>query len=274
MADAITKGVQTIWQDAANRPWRLRKAPFRVAPHVYYVGNTWVGSYLVETADGLVLIDTTVFEGMYLVLESIWELGFDPRDIKHIFLSHCHADHCGGVNQFKELSGAKIWQSREDTDFMKRPANLELGNDFKVPDYTVDCFYEDGGTIEFGDISIKTILTPGHTPGTVSFFISVPEDDGNRLIVAMHGGVGPNTMTDEYYEKFGEDKSLRRRFIEGCDRLKAIHVDICVPSHPAHGDLFKRISQDPMDYRTLIDPSEWPRFCDIRKEFVQRLERK
>ena len=42
--------------------------------------------------------------------------------------------------------------------------------------------------------------------------------------------------------------ALRRPFIDGCEAMKSIHVDISVPSHPAHGDLFQRLGPDPMDY--------------------------
>lgn len=272
MAEAMTKNYQGIWYDAGNRPWRLYQKPFRVAPRIYYVGNTWVGAYLIDTGEGLVLIDTTVFETVYLVLESIRDLGFDPHNIQHILLSHCHIDRTGGVNPIKAISGAKVWQSKEDTAFMSHPANQELGNDFKMIDYDVDCFYNNNTVLQFGDVSIRTLLTPGHTPGTTTFFITVPDESGHPLVVAMHGGVGPNTMTNEYYEKLGEDKALRTRFIQDCDALKSIHVDISIPSHPAHGDLLKRIGADPMDFTPLIDPSEWARFLETRKGFAAKLD--
>ena len=271
MADAISKNVALLWDHAANKPWLLTQKPFRVAPRVYYVGDTWVGAYLIDTGDGLVLIDTTVFETTYLVLEAVRDLGFDPHDIKNILLTHCHVDHSGGVNQIKTISGAAVWQSREDTAFMTQPANLGLGDKFKITEYPVDEYFDDDKTLQWGNVSIKTVLTPGHTPGTTSFFITVPDDKGSSLVVGLHGGVGPNTMTDEYFEKFGLDKGLRQRFIEDCDKLKAVHVDISIPSHPAHGDLMSRISDDPMDYSLLVDPTEWARFLDIRKGFAQQL---
>lgn len=272
MAEAITKNAALLWDYAANKPWLLTQKPFRVAPRVYYVGNTWVGAYLIDTEVGLILIDTTVFESVYLVLEAIRELGYDPHDIKHILLTHCHVDHSGGVNQIQAISGARVWQSREDTDFMVRPANLEIGDTFKISEYTVDAYFDDYTPLKLGDVSIKSILTPGHTPGTTSFFITVPKENGGSLVVGLHGGVGPNTMSDDYFEKFGEDKGLRRRFIEDCESLKSIHVDIAIPSHPAHGDLMKRISSDPMDYTSLIDDREWAKFLEIRKNFAQQLE--
>ena len=271
MADAISKNATQLWDYAANSPWRLTQKPFRVAPRVYYVGNTWVGAYLIDTGDGLAIIDTTVFEGVYLVLEAVRDLGYDPHDIKNILLTHCHVDHSGGVNQIKAISGSTVWQSKEDTEFMNQPANQELGDLFKNVPYLVDAYFDDNKTLNWGEVSIRTVLTPGHTPGTTSFFITVPDEKDGTLVVGLHGGVGPNTMTDEYFEKFGLDKGLRQRFIDDCERLKAIHVDISIPSHPAHGDLMSRISQNPMDYTPLVDAQEWPRFLDIRKNFAAQL---
>ena len=273
MADAVTKNVTQVWWNTANAPWNLQHAPFRVAPHVYYVGNTWVGAYLLDGGSELALIDTMIFEDVYQTIEAIWELGFDPRNIKNILLSHCHIDHSGGVNQIKSISGAKIWQSREDTAFMDQPGNLEIGDTFKIVPYEVDGFYSDDEPLQIGELTVRTRLTPGHTPGTTSFFIEDHDEKGNKLVVAMHGGVGPNTMNNEYFEKFGLDKSLRRRFIEDCDALKAVHVDISIPSHPAHGDLMERVGSDPMDYTPLVDPEEWGRFLALRKGFAEKLEK-
>jgi metallo-beta-lactamase class B len=127
--------------------------------------------------------------------------------------------------------------------------------------------------VQVGHLKVHTRLSPGHTPGTTSFFIEDKDENGNTLIVAMHGGVGTNTMDDGYFEKNGLDKNLRRQFIDGCEAMKSIHVDISLPSHPAHGDLFQRISTDPMDYRPLVDEGEWARFLEIRKQFALDLEK-
>ena len=273
MAEAITKNVGQVWWNAANAPWVLHREPFRVAPHVYYVGNTWVGAYLLDGGDELALIDTTTFEDYYQVVEGVWEMGFDVRRIKKILLSHCHVDHVGGVNQQKRISSAETWLSAADAEFMNHPANRGTDSMFKNPEFPVDHLYDDGSFIPVGQLKVRTRLSPGHTPGTTSFFIEDQDEEGNTLIVAMHGGVGTNTMDDGYFEKNGLDKNLRRQFIDGCEAMKAIHVDISLPSHPAHGDLFQRISADPMDYKPLVDESEWARFLEIRKQFALDLEK-
>jgi len=78
-------------------------------------------------------------------------------------------------------------------------------------------------------------------------------------------------MSDKYFEDTGLDPALRQQFIDGCEEMKKIHVDITVPSHPAHGDLMSRRGEDPMDFKPLVDESEWARFLQIRKEFAEQL---
>ncbi|MCR5034290.1 MAG: MBL fold metallo-hydrolase [Clostridia bacterium] len=272
--EAITKNVGQVWWNAANAPWLLQCDPFKVSPHVYYVGNTWVGAYLIDTGDGLALIDTLIFEDAYQLFENIYKLGFNPKDIKNILLTHCHIDHVGGVNPIVSVSGAKVWLSREDEIFADHPFNKKEGI-FKVTEFRKpDCYFSDDEPLVLGNIVIRTKLCPGHTPGTTSFFIEDHDENGRKLVVGLHGGVGVNTMSDKYFEENDLDPILRKQFIEGCEAMKSIHVDISIPSHPAHGDLMNRISSDPMDYTPLIDEKEWAHFLDVRAQFAKDLEEK
>ena len=67
--------------------------PYQVVPGVYYVGNKYVGSYLLDTDAGLILIDAALQETDYLLLESIRKVGYDPAKIKKLLISHGHIDH-------------------------------------------------------------------------------------------------------------------------------------------------------------------------------------
>ncbi len=275
MGSAMSKNFSKCVHDALFAPWNLAVRPFRVAPRIYYVGNVWVGSYLVDTEVGLILIDCSVFETAHMLVDSIYQLGFDPHNIKHIMISHFHFDHNGAAKALRELTGAKVWMSKTDADLREHPANRAInqvdGAPFNAAFHEVDCFYEEGKVMQFGSVTIQPILTPGHTPGAVSFVITVPDEKGGKLVAAMHGGVGPITMSDETYQALGVP-NLRPRFIADCDELKKIHVDIAIPSHPSHGNLFERHGDDPMDYSGLIDPTEWPKFLEERKQFVIQLE--
>jgi len=271
MAEAVSSRFKEFTQYSARAPWKLNVKPFRLAPRIYFVGNEWVGAFLIDTEEGLILLDTGVFEMTYYTLENIRTLGFNPYDIKHIMLTHGHFDHTGAAQAFKELTGAKIWLDKLDAD---NPGVRDVGDKslFHIIPHDVDCYYDHSEPMKFGQVTIKTILTPGHTPGTVSFLITMPDENGNPIVAAVHGGVGPLTMTDETLERIGAPMNLREVFIADCDKLKEYSVDIAIASHPAHGDLFSRCGEDPMDYSKFVNKSIWPEFLEQRKQFVIELD--
>ena len=45
-------------------PWTIYHKPFEIVDHVYFVGNTWVSAFLLDTDEGLVLIDCAIQEGI------------------------------------------------------------------------------------------------------------------------------------------------------------------------------------------------------------------
>ena len=70
--------------------------PFRIIGNVYFVGTYQASSHLIDTGDGLVLIDTGYEKTFYLVIDGIHRLGFDPKDVKYVINSHWHWDHTEG----------------------------------------------------------------------------------------------------------------------------------------------------------------------------------
>ena len=92
----------------AEKPYEGRIEPFKIAGNVYFVGTYQASGHLIDTGDGLILIDAGYANTVYLFLESIWELGFDPRDIKYIIHSHWHWDHTEGTEAIAKLSGASV----------------------------------------------------------------------------------------------------------------------------------------------------------------------
>lgn len=160
--------------------WNL----FQVAPHTWYVaGQTWVGCYLIDTGDGLILIDTAIPESLYMLVDSIYKIGYRPADIKKILISHAHFDHMGAAGAMKELTGAELYMSREDTKFMEDcpEETLVLDKDSHPQTFTVDRYYSDDEPIVMGDVTIRTMLTPGHTIGCTSFFWEVKNPADGRF---------------------------------------------------------------------------------------------
>ena len=276
MAFRCTKPTPHPVKTLAYEPWELAVEPFQVAPQTWYVaGQTWVGCYLIDTGDGLILIDTAIPESLYLLVDSIYRLGFKLTDIKKILLSHAHFDHCGAAGAMKKLTGAELYMSKEDTEFYKAcpEETLVLDPDSHPQDLEVDKYYPDDEPITLGNVTIRTLLTPGHTVGCTSFLWEVKNPaNGETYVVGMHGGVGANTMNDDYYSTSKYlTPDLRDRFISDADELKKIHVDIALPSHPNQIEIVDRAGTYTDESQPYLDTTVWADFIDERVRQVKAL---
>ena len=118
--------------------------PFRIWGNVWYVGDSWVCVHLIDTGDGLLLIDSGNCGCTDMLVQAIWEAGFNPKDVKWIIHSHGHLDHIGGANFFKKMFGTKLYLGEPDARmFRERPwisaiydAHSDL-NELFVPDYEI-----------------------------------------------------------------------------------------------------------------------------------------
>ena len=114
-----------LMEHCCRQPWETYLEPLKMAPGVWYVsGNDWVACYLIDTGDGLILIDTAMHETAYLMIENIRKLGYELTDIKKILLSHAHIDHIGGCRTMKELTGAKVYLGKRDLIFLHERKEL------------------------------------------------------------------------------------------------------------------------------------------------------
>lgn len=249
-------------------------APFRLAGNIYFVGSRAVSVHLIDTGEGLILIDTGYPYMKEQILCSIRALGFDPADIRILLHSHGHYDHIGCTMDFKALSGAKTYITRIDNEIIngKRPLSWaeELGFE-PLPPFDCDVLLEDGDRVSLGNTSIECRLVPGHTEGTLAFFFET-EDNGRRLTAAMHGGVGTNSMEAWFLDKYGLDYGLREIFRNDLHRLAEIPVDIVLGNHPDQSDTegkLARIFAGEKD--ACIDSGEWKRFMKACEDRLDRL---
>lgn len=259
-------------QQGCERPWEVAVEPFEVAPRTWFVGNNWVGAYLIGTSDGLILIDTTMQPQVYLLLESIRMLGLDPRDIRLILLSHMHYDHCGGIRVIQEhATDAKVMMSREDWDFMCARPEQVFDEGYPFGSFEPDAFFDDDTPVVLGDRTIRTMLTPGHTPGTTSFFFDATDDDGRSWRCGMHGGVGLNTLTDEFLAQYGLSPSTRDEYLASMMKVRDLPVDITLGSHPAQVGMMEKVDSIRPGHNPFVDPSVWKTLIDGRIGQVRAL---
>lgn len=286
--------------------WEHAIPAYRNAPHVWNVGGQDnVAVFLIDTGDGLILIDTGLNNAtFYLVVDRIWSSGHDPRDIKKICLTHWHGDHTCNARLLKEMSGAEIWLSREDEVEHKKHENMvglmtevdgkktmkwvsadseEAKKAGKTPDgypYEVTNFYDDNKPIVLGNMTIRTRLCPGHTPGVTSFFFEDTDDEtGKTYRLALHGGLGVNPMMrPDQLKADGYPEEMAHRFIRDCYELAKMPVDIALSSHLNQANILPNIPKDPNDYTVFISDYAWADVlinrADAVKEFYPEVYKK
>jgi metallo-beta-lactamase class B len=250
--------------DICVRPWEFFAEPFRIAGGLYYVGNRDVSSHLIDTGDGLVLFDTTYPQTVYLLLESVRRLGFDPADIRCIIHSHAHYDHFGGTRAIVELTGARTALGEQDVEVLTERPELSWGKEYGVEfreTFDVDIPLADGQKLEFGEVTFECVNIPGHTPGSISYFLHV-EEEGSRLRVGAHGGPGLNTLTDEYLRENDLPFSRRDDYMDSLARLREEDVDIFIGIHPSQNDTLGKHSRMKDGENPFIDRTAWPAFLD------------
>ncbi|WHH57078.1 MBL fold metallo-hydrolase [Petroclostridium sp. X23] len=255
-----------------KHPYNYYVKPFKIISNLYFVGNADVGAYLIDTGDGLILIDTAYPQTVYLLFQSIWEAGFDPKDIKYILHSHGHFDHFGGTIPLVKLSGAKTFLGAEDIKMFATNPELALFCDsfyayaeLFQPDYAMN----DGDVITLGNTSIHIMSTPGHSKGVCSFFFDVTEN-GKKYTVGMFGGSGLNTLCREHFRRAGLNESvmfeMRALFEDSLQKLINMKVDIMLGNHTFQNDTvgkYSKMLKNLSDPNPFIDPKEWLLF--IRK---------
>lgn len=238
-----------------ENPWILYHEPFHVVGNIYFVGNTYVSTYIVDTGEGLILIDPAFKETVYMVFDSIRKLGFHPEDIRHIFLSHGHSDHCGGTRFLQEYTGAKVWIGKEDAFFFtERPDLIRTHSPFTP--FTIDDYYDYSKPFVMGNAKIEFRLCPGHTPGTTTFLFHT-EHKGKPVVAAMHGGLGLNGITYEELESYRLPAHLQADYVNQLREMMKEHVDVVLPSHNHNYDMLSRYRQDDGSGDAYLDPAGW-----------------
>ncbi len=237
-----------------KNPWEGKLEPFRIIGNVYFVGTFQASCHIIDTGEGLILIDPGYSNALYLVVRSIYELGFNPKDIKYIVHTHWHGDHTEATEAMVDLSGAKTLIGRDDE---------EKARQYFIPDILI----KDGDSLTLGNTSIFFMETPGHTKGTISLFFNT-EDNGTIYRVGMFGGAGANTMAQGHFDYDG----CREDYRASIHRLQKENVDVFIGNHVWNNDtaVKGKLLLETGENR-FIDPQLWHTFLDFCEQRLDRV---
>jgi metallo-beta-lactamase class B len=196
-----------------NKEWEQPFPGFKIVGNTYYVGTYDLGCYLIDSAAGLILVNSGAPGSYPLIKANIEALGFKTSDIKIITATHGHFDHVGDLAAFqKDAPGAKTYMSERDAPALESGGNL----DYRQPEgrgVIYDPVKEDvrtkpGDHIKLGNTDMTVLRAFGHTPGatSVSFQVTDAGKTYNVLIVNMNGiNAGVKLLGSPGYPTIVED---------------------------------------------------------------------
>jgi metallo-beta-lactamase class B len=242
-AAAATPADLTPIDCGACAEWNVARAPFVLHGKSWYVGTQGLSAVLVDSGDGLVLIDGALPQSAPLIAANIESLGFRLADVKWILNSHPHYDHAGGIAALQRLSGAKVATT------VRGAQALRMGNaphdDPQVgfgpqanafPPVAEVTGLADGARLHVGNVTLVLHATPGHTPGGATWsWRSCAGDDCVDIVYA-----DSITAVSAPGFRYSGDPARVAEFRATLDRVGALDCDLAVSAHPGFTKLFEK----------------------------------
>lgn len=174
----------------------------KLTEHIHLIGSGRLGFnlsdeldchvYLIVTDDDAVIIDAGAGRtprATQMILSEIARDGIDPTRISRLLLTHAHADHAGGSHALREHLDIEVLASTTAADYLRRgdePA-ISLDRARLAGGYPVDYTYHacpvtteladaGGDRIAVGNLELRSIASPGHCGGHLSFALHHPGD--------------------------------------------------------------------------------------------------
>lgn len=242
-----------------------------VVPGIHLLGALAPATaYVVETSEGLVLIDTGLDKDAGALRGQMASLGLDWRRIRAIFLTHVHGDHTGGAEYLRAATGAKIHVGKADAAILHAGGPREaFFSTFPMPasitptPTTVDVELSDEQIVAVGDASIRALVSPGHTPGSVCYLM----ERGEQRVLFSGDVIWSLTQRDRpqsiYSRPLGTYAAYlapryrgdARAFLATLRRLSALPApQLVLPGHPRNDPVPANPAMTPQRWQALLEP--------------------
>ena len=225
--------------------------PTKIFDNVYAIGNSGTTVYVIQTSDGLLMIDSLgAAQVETLLLPGFQKLGLDPAQVKIIIAGHGHADHVGGSRYMQERFGSRVYVSAADWNVIENPPAPRGGGAPAAPQVWPkrDQVLTEGQPVVLGDLKVMPVAIPGHTPGSMGFIFPV-KDNGRTHMAALFGGtiLTPGPISDEGLATYLKSVA---HFREETTKAK---VDVEIQNHPLMDPI--QVKLDKLAARRAGDPN-------------------
>jgi metallo-beta-lactamase class B len=229
--------------------------PHKIIGNIYYVGTVTLSSFLITTAEGHILIDSTYERGVSAIAKSVVDLGFKFSDVKILLGNHAHGDHQEGDALVKQMTGAQVMAMAEDVPLLQamKPAGKE---------HPIDKILHDGDKVTLGGTTLVAHLTGGHTPGCTTWTMTAQEDGRSYNVMFGCSLRPPATLTPALIDTF--NRSFKT--------VRALPCDVQLGDHGAQYNMQEKFAKlKDGGGNPFIDPASCTLEADIQEAMFRAL---
>ena len=264
---------------APNPEWTTPLAPFRIADNLYYVGSQDLASYLVVTAKGDILINSSLESSPALIKKSVEQLGFHFSDIKILLISHSHADHDAGSAEVKRLTGAKYMVMDGDVPVVESGGAKDFAYPKDLyPAVKVDRVLHDGDQVRLGDAVLVAHKTPGHTRGNTTWTMRAMIGGKPRDVVIVGSWfVNPGYRLVDHPGKPASYPGIAADYEHSFVVWKSLPCDVFLGAHGQYFEMLAKLERaktgagesvwiDPEGYKTALTERQQAFEAELKKQ--------
>jgi glyoxylase-like metal-dependent hydrolase (beta-lactamase superfamily II) len=257
----------------------LGRLPVEVSDGIYLLGGMDPAAvYVVQTPEGLILIDSGVEADATTLKRQMARLGLDWRRVKAILLTHAHVDHSAGADYLRQATGARLYAGWRDAAVLRagKPreaffSTFPFPPDIPAPHVSVDVELKGDQVIDIGGVRFQALDMPGHTLGSICYLM-----ERNHLRVLFSGDVIQSLVGHEQSPSrlarplgtYAAYLSPRYRgdagaFLASLRKLRALPVpDLVLPGHPR---------MDPFPPNPVLSQERWGAMLDRGIQDMEKL---
>jgi metallo-beta-lactamase class B len=210
------------------------------------VGTAGLGSVLITSKQGHILIDGGLPQTAPLIAENIRKAGFRIEDVKLLLNSHTHYDHAGGLAALQRASGAKVAASPKGKLALEHGGPLQddpqiaFGPEHNnYPAVREVREIKDGETLRVGKLAVTAHFTPGHTTGGTSW--SWTSCEGKQCLAFVYADSLNSVSAPEF--RFSDDPARVASFEKSISVVENLRCDVILAAHPNAIDLERKAAE-------------------------------